>query len=61
MKRPKIWDYPFQQSINVHKVLEKEEDIKGTAAIMTRCLHLDPAKRASAAELLEDPWFEGVE
>ena len=30
-----------------------------TAALMRRCLHLDPAKRTSAVDLLSDPWFTG--
>ncbi|KAG2350160.1 kinase-like protein [Suillus weaverae] len=39
----------------------EEEDIIPTAAVIRRCLRLDPANRPSAAELLTDPWFAGVD
>ncbi|KAK0448897.1 kinase-like protein [Desarmillaria tabescens] len=53
-------DYPFEISIRRRKVIE-EADVLSTAAFMRRCLRLDPAQRASAAELLSDPWLNGVE
>ncbi len=34
-----------------------EDDILKTCAFIGRCLEVDPAKRATAAELLEDEWF----
>ncbi|KAJ3884466.1 kinase-like protein [Lentinula edodes] len=37
------------------------EDVKSTTEIVERCLELDPADRPTAAELLNDPWFVGVE
>ncbi|KAK0449113.1 kinase-like protein [Armillaria borealis] len=57
---PPLFDYPFETSIRSYKVVE-EADVLSTAAFMRRCLCLDPTKRASAAELLSDPWFDGVE
>ncbi|PBK74828.1 kinase-like protein [Armillaria solidipes] len=57
---PPLFDYPFEISIRSYKVVE-EADVLSTAAFMRRCLRLDPTKRASAAELLSDPWFDGVE
>ncbi|KAF8903165.1 kinase-like protein [Gymnopilus junonius] len=57
---PRLMDYPFEISIRCYKVIE-EADVLSTAALMRRCLRLDPAQRASAAELLSDPWFDGVE
>ena len=38
-----------------------EEDIDAMARILRRCFRLDPAKRATALELLEDPFWHGVE
>ncbi|SJK98279.1 uncharacterized protein ARMOST_01542 [Armillaria ostoyae] len=57
---PPILDFPFDLSIKRLKVIE-EADVLPIAALMRRCLRLDPAQRASAAELLSDPWFDGVE
>ncbi|KAF8531902.1 kinase-like protein [Gautieria morchelliformis] len=38
-----------------------EADILPTATLMRRCLRLNPADRASAHDLLLDPWFVGVD
>ncbi|PBK97719.1 kinase-like protein [Armillaria gallica] len=57
---PPLFDYPFEVSLRSYKVVE-EADVLSTAAFMRRCLRLDPTNRASAAELLSDPWFDGVE
>ncbi|KAK0215175.1 kinase-like protein [Armillaria nabsnona] len=56
---PPILDYPFDVSIKRLKVVE-EADVLPIATLMRRCLRLDPVQRASAAELLSDPWFDGV-
>ncbi|KAG1784135.1 kinase-like protein [Suillus placidus] len=53
-------DQPFETSIRCYHVIE-EEDVLSTAALMRRCLRLDPTNRASAAELLADPWFAGID
>lgn len=57
---PTLMDYPFEISIRSYKVIE-EADVLSTAALMRRCLRLDPTQRASAAELLSDPWFDEIE
>jgi serine/threonine protein kinase len=57
---PDLINYPFELSLRVYNVIE-ESDIVSTAALMRRCLHLDPKDRASAEELLTDLWFVGVE
>jgi len=60
-KHPVLFDYPFELSVRNSKVLEKEEDVVSTAAIMQKCLKLNPAQRLSAEELLMDPWFAGID
>ncbi|KAI0315033.1 kinase-like domain-containing protein [Amylostereum chailletii] len=60
MAKPPIVNYPFIYSIRAYKVLEREDQLS-TADIMHRCLRINPARRASAAELLSDPWFDGIE
>ncbi|PBK92967.1 kinase-like protein [Armillaria gallica] len=57
---PPILDYPFDLSIKKLKVVD-EADVLPIAALMRKCLRLDPAQRATAAELLSDPWFDGVD
>lgn len=57
---PTLMDYPFEISIRSYKVIE-EADVLSTAALMRRCLRIDPTQRVSAAELLSDPWFDGIE
>ncbi|KAF8573007.1 kinase-like protein [Ramaria rubella] len=54
--RPPLFDYPFESSIRVYKVID-EAEVVSIANLMRRCLRLNPAQRASAAELLSDPWF----
>ncbi|KAM5530132.1 hypothetical protein V8D89_016210 [Ganoderma adspersum] len=34
-----------------------EDDVRTTCAFISRCLEMDPARRATAAELLADEWF----
>jgi len=36
-------------------------DAVATVSLIERCLRLNPAHRPTAAELLSDPWFDGVE
>ncbi|EIM81026.1 kinase-like protein [Stereum hirsutum FP-91666 SS1] len=57
---PPMFNYPFDVAIKRSKVLG-DDDADALAAIMGRCLCLNPATRATASELLSDPWFSGVE
>ncbi|KAF8645571.1 hypothetical protein AX16_007735 [Volvariella volvacea WC 439] len=36
-----------------------DEERRGAAAFMRRCLRLRPSERATAEELLQDPWLKG--
>ncbi|KAF5380301.1 hypothetical protein D9757_007937 [Collybiopsis confluens] len=53
--------YPIIVQIHRSKKLESYEIVKSTADIIHRCLVLSPDERPTAAELLNDPWFLGVE
>jgi hypothetical protein len=52
--------FPFVAIIRKYKVLEEEEDVLAMAKIMQRCLRLNPKDRATAEELLQDPWWQGA-
>ncbi|KAG2035067.1 kinase-like domain-containing protein [Suillus americanus] len=52
-----ISDNPFASSTRNYKVI-KDEDVLATAKIMQRCLRLNPDDRATAMELLQDPWWQ---
>jgi hypothetical protein len=52
--------FPIERAIRCYHIIG-EEEVVPMATLMRRCLRLDPANRASAAELLSDPWFEGVD
>ncbi|KAI0265562.1 kinase-like domain-containing protein [Gloeopeniophorella convolvens] len=38
-----------------------EKDILATGAFLRRCLTIDPSRRPTALQLLDDDWFEGVD
>jgi len=59
-KNPAIFNWSIKARLDELKVVSDEE---ATAAVnlIERCLHLDPAHRSTAAELLNDCWFSGVE
>jgi serine/threonine-protein kinase SRPK3 len=48
---------PFEDCIRGCGFPFSDEEIKHAAAFMHRCLRLDPKDRATACELLEDPWL----
>ncbi|GLB34428.1 putative kinase-like protein [Lyophyllum shimeji] len=50
---------PFRALLKRHRILN-DEDLSSTAKIMQRCLRLDPKERATAQELLQDPWWQGA-
>ncbi|EDR12112.1 uncharacterized protein LACBIDRAFT_311109 [Laccaria bicolor S238N-H82] len=56
---PTIFNNPFTLSLRNYKVMG-EEDVLATANIIKRCLRLNPKDRATAEELLQDPWFHGA-
>ncbi|KAG2121733.1 kinase-like domain-containing protein [Suillus clintonianus] len=48
---------PFQDCIRGCGYPFSDEEIEQAAAFMHRCLRLDPKNRATARDLLEDPWL----
>lgn len=59
-KNPYTFHWPIKERLEELKVLFDEE-ATATGNLIGRCLRLDPAHRSTAAELLSDPWFDGVE
>lgn len=56
---PIILHWPIETRLNDLKEISDEE-ATATVRLIERCLHLDPAHRSTAAELLSDHWFDGV-
>jgi serine/threonine protein kinase len=59
-KNPEIFNWPINTRIAELKVVSDDE-ATATASLMERCLHLNPTHRSTAAELLSDGWFNGVD
>jgi serine/threonine protein kinase len=59
-KNPTILHWPIKARLDELNVVSDEE-ATATARLVERCLRLDPALRPTAAELLSDRWFNGVE
>ncbi|KIM80030.1 hypothetical protein PILCRDRAFT_542341 [Piloderma croceum F 1598] len=57
--RPRIYNSPFTAILERYNILEGQ-DVLATANIMRRCLRLNPKDRATAKELLQDPWWQDV-
>ena len=53
-------DLCIEAQMTVWKVVP-ENLIDDTGAFLRRCLHLDPDERATAEELLSDPWLVDAE
>lgn len=60
-KNPTLIDFPIRARFVELKIEISDEDAEATEDLIGRCLQLNPADRATAAELLNDPWFDGVE
>ncbi|KIJ62429.1 hypothetical protein HYDPIDRAFT_169105 [Hydnomerulius pinastri MD-312] len=58
--KPKKFDRfvrkPFQECIRACNFPFSDDGVEQAAAFLTRCLRLDPKNRATASELLQDPW-----
>jgi serine/threonine protein kinase len=59
-KNPTMMIWPIKSRIDELKIVSNEE-AAAAASLIERCLHLLPEQRSTAAELLSDRWFDGVE
>jgi len=59
-KGPTAFLWPIKMRLNDLRVVS-EEEATAVVSLIERCLRLDPAHRPTAAELLSDRWFDGVE
>jgi len=60
-KDPTLFNWPIKARFDALEVELSDEDATATVNLIGRCLQLDPADRPTAAELLSDGWFDGVE
>jgi len=60
-KNPGLFYWPIRARFIELKIEISDEDATATEDLIERCLQLNPADRPTAAELLNDPWFDGVE
>lgn len=60
-KDPRRIQWSFDLRIQRFPRTVPADEVVPMANLMRRCLALDPNDRASAEELLVDPWFRGVD
>ncbi|KAJ7435298.1 kinase-like protein [Mycena galericulata] len=60
-KEPPIFQWPLEDVIGRNAKAMPSNDVSAMAALMRRCLRLNPDDRATAEELLQDPWLEGAD
>ena len=59
-KEPTVFQWPLEDMISRHGKTIPSTDVSAIAKLMHRCLRLNPDDRATAEELLQDPWLEGA-
>ncbi|KAJ7435148.1 kinase-like protein [Mycena latifolia] len=59
-KEPTVFQWPLEDMIGRHGKAIPSTDVSAMAKLMHRCLCLNPDDRATAEELLQDPWLEGA-
>jgi serine/threonine protein kinase len=57
--RPPMFSHTVSKILASFNILDSEQ-LRTSSAFLHRCLRLDPRNRASADELLDDPFWEGV-
>jgi len=57
--RPPMFSHTITKILANFNILDSEQ-LRTTTSFLHRCLRLDPRKRASAGELLDDPFWEGM-
>ncbi|KAJ6610824.1 kinase-like domain-containing protein [Mycena sp. CBHHK59/15] len=59
-KEPTVFQWPLEDMIGRHGKAIPSTDVSAMGKLMHRCLRLSPDDRATAKELLQDPWLEGA-
>ncbi|KAJ7848410.1 kinase-like protein [Mycena leptocephala] len=59
-KEPTVFQWPLEDMISRNNKAILSSDVSAMAKFMHRCLRLNPDDRATAEELLQDPWLEGA-
>ncbi|KAJ7839787.1 kinase-like protein [Mycena leptocephala] len=59
-KEPTVFQWPLEDMISRNNKAILSADVSAIAKFMHRCLRLNPDDRATAEELLQDPWLEGA-
>ena len=59
-KEPTLFIWHIETRLNDLRTVSDEE-ATAVVSLIKRCLRLDPTHRSTAAELLSDRWFDGVE
>ncbi|KAJ7036690.1 kinase-like protein [Mycena alexandri] len=60
-KEPTVFHWPLEDIISKRNNAIPSADVVAIAKLMYQCLRLNPADRATAEELLQDPWLEGAD
>jgi serine/threonine protein kinase len=61
-KNPELTEWSFEAWLTDHGIFSSDQtQCTLFGNFLRRCLRLDPTNRPSAKELLDDPWFEGVD
>ncbi|KAJ7115880.1 kinase-like domain-containing protein [Mycena epipterygia] len=61
LKEPIVFQWPLEDVISRNGKAIPSTDVSAMAKLMRRCLRLNPDDRATADDLLQDPWLEGVD
>ena len=51
--------WPLRKLLSEDSELEDDAEVDAAVRFLRRCLQLNPAERASARELVDDPWLTG--
>ncbi|KAJ6528449.1 kinase-like domain-containing protein [Mycena capillaripes] len=60
-KEPTVFQWPLEDIIGRNGKAIPYTDVSAIAKLIHRCLRLSPDDRATAEELLQDPWLQGCQ
>ncbi|KAE9396570.1 kinase-like protein [Gymnopus androsaceus JB14] len=61
LKKPQLYNMSVKDVIVLRKVLPEGPEANAMAAFILRCLRIIPEERATADELIMDPWLTGID